>query len=76
VSLANELHRAPVRYDPTGHPIVDMAVRLPLPPFGVRHIGITYDMSPDTRRIYFPHPGDPLKPQEIGFVLNWAARLK
>jgi hypothetical protein len=76
VSLANELHRVPVRYGPIGHPVAGVAEKLPLPPFGVRHIGITYDVSPDKRRIYFPHPGDPLKPQEIGFVLDWAARLK
>lgn len=76
VSLANELHRVSVRYDAIGHPRVGMAVKLPLPPFGVRHIGITYDISPGGRRIYFPHPGDPPKPREIGFVLDWSARLK
>ena len=76
VSLANELHHVRVRYDSAGHPTFDVAVKLPLPPFGARHIGITYDISPDGRRIYFPHPGDPAKPREIGFVLDWAARLK
>jgi hypothetical protein len=76
VSLSDELYRVPVRYDSTGHPIVDVAVKLSLPPFGIRHIGSNYDISPDGRRIYFPYRGDPPKPHEVGFVLDWAARLK
>jgi eukaryotic-like serine/threonine-protein kinase len=76
VSLAHEFHRVPVRYDSTGYPIVGVAVKLPLPPLGVRHLDINYDISPDGRRIYFPYRGDPPKPREIGFVLDWATRLK
>jgi hypothetical protein len=30
-----------------------------------------YDITPDGRRVYFPHPGDETLPQEIGVVLDW-----
>jgi eukaryotic-like serine/threonine-protein kinase len=76
VSLANELHRVPLHFDRNDQVIVDAPVKLPIPPFGVRHLGTSYDVSPDARRVYFPHPGDPAKPREIGFVLDWAARLQ
>ena len=50
--------------------------RLAVPPFAERHWGTVYDVSPDGRRVYFPHPGDETVPREIGVVLGWRALFK
>ena len=43
---------------------------------GARRPGTSYDVSPDAGRVYFPHPGAPSKPRDLGFALERAARLK
>jgi hypothetical protein len=76
VNLDNELHRVTVGSDRDGRAIVEAPVKLPTPTFARGHLGTSYDVSPDAGRIYFPHPGTPPKPRDIGFALDWAARLK
>lgn len=76
VNLANGLHRVAVRFDRDDRFIVEGPVRLPIPPFARGHLGTSYDVSPDAGRVYFPHPGAPSKPRDLGFALDWAARLK
>jgi eukaryotic-like serine/threonine-protein kinase len=76
VNLDNELHRVAVRSDRDDRVIVERPARLPIPAFAPGHLGTSYDVSPDAARVYFPHPGAPSKPRELGFVLDWAARLR
>ncbi len=70
------LHGVSVR--PAGGGRLEFGVprRLAVPPFGERHWGTVYDVSPDGRRVYFPHPGDETSPHEIGVVLGWRALFK
>jgi eukaryotic-like serine/threonine-protein kinase len=76
VSLNNELHRVTVGTDRNDRVTVEPPSKLPIPTFAPGHLGTSYDISPDLTRIYFPHPGTPPKPREIGFALDWAASLK
>jgi len=76
VNLDRELHRVNVRFDRDDRVIVEGPVRLPIPPFARGHLGTSYDVSSDAGRVYFPHPGAPSKPRDVGFALDWAARLK
>ena len=76
VNLDNELHRAAVGSDRNDRLIVEPPAKLPIPTFAPAHLGTSYDVSPDAVRVYFPHPGAPSKPRELGFALDWAARLK
>jgi serine/threonine protein kinase/Tol biopolymer transport system component len=76
VSIDNELHRVAVGTDPNDRVIVEPPAKLPIPTFARGHLGTSYDVSPDAARVYFPHPGTPSKPRELGFALDWAARLK
>jgi serine/threonine protein kinase/Tol biopolymer transport system component len=73
VSLDNHLYVVPVQPGQDGSPIIGAAVRLPVPRFGASHIGITYDVSPDARRVYFHYEGDPARARAIGVVLDWSA---
>ena len=72
VSLDNQLHEVAVQREEDGSPSIGASVKLPVGRFGASHIGITYDVSPDARRVYLHHAGDPAKPREIGFVLDWS----
>jgi len=76
VTLDNELHVVPIQRDEDGTPVVGARVKLPIGRFGPSHVGTTYDVSPDARRVYFAHAGDPARPREIGFVLNWSALVR
>ena len=76
VSLDNELHRVVVGTDRSDRLIVEPPAKLPIPTFARGHLGTSYDVSPDAARVYFPHPGASSKPRELGFALDWAARLK
>jgi serine/threonine protein kinase/Tol biopolymer transport system component len=76
VSLDNELHRVAIGTDRNDRVIVEPPTKLPLPTFARGHLGTSYDVSPDAARVYFAHPGAPSKPRELGFALEWAARLK
>jgi serine/threonine protein kinase/Tol biopolymer transport system component len=76
VSLSNELHRVTVGTDRNDRVTVEPPSKLPIPTFAPGHLGTSYDVSPDAARVYFPHPGTPQKPREIGFALDWAASLK
>ena len=75
LNLDNELHRVAVRFDRDDRVIVEGPVKAPIPPFARGHLGTSYDVAPDAT-VYFPHPGAPSKPRDLGFVLDWAARLK
>ena len=76
VNLHGLLHGVSVR--PAGGGRLEFGVprRLAVPPFGARHWGTVYDVSPDGHRVYFPHPGDETFPHEIGVVLGWRALFK
>ena len=76
VNLDNELHRVAVGTDRNDRLIVEPPAKLPIPQFAPGHLGTSYDVSPDAARVYFPHPGAPSKPSELGFALDWATRLK
>jgi len=76
VSLDNELHVVPIQRDEDGSPVVGAGAKLPVGRFAPSHVGTTYDVSPDARRVFFHHAGDPVKPREIGFVLNWSALVR
>jgi dipeptidyl aminopeptidase/acylaminoacyl peptidase len=72
VSLDHQLHEVTVQRGQDGSPAIGASVKLPVGRFGASHIGITYDVSPDARRVYFHHAGDPATPREIGVVLDWS----
>jgi Tol biopolymer transport system component len=76
VSVDNDLHVVPVHRDENGGPALGARVKLREGRFGASHNGTVYDVSPDGRRVYFPHAGDPPKPREIAFVLNWSALVR
>lgn len=76
VNLDRALHRVAVGFDRDDHVTVEGPEQLPIPPFARGHLGTSYDVSPDADRVYFPHPGAPAKPRDLGFALDWAARLK
>ena len=76
VNLDHELHRVALRFDRDDRIVIEGPVKLPIAPFARGHLGTSYDVSPDAGRVYFPHPGAPSKPRDLGFALDWAARLK
>lgn len=76
VNLHGLLQGASVRPASGGRLEFGIPRQLAVPPFGERHWGTVYDVSPDGRRVYFPHPGDATFPHEIGVVLGWRALFK
>ena len=49
---------------------------LPVPGLGARHWGTIYEVTPDGRRLFFPHPGDEQPPREFRVVLDWMELLR
>jgi hypothetical protein len=71
-----QLYSVPVRPDAKQGLTFGAATMLGVPPLGERHWGTTYEVTPDGRRIFFPHAGDDRGPREFGVVLNWKALVK
>jgi Tol biopolymer transport system component len=67
-----QLFAVPIRPDGTSLRF-GPAAPLPVPALGERHWGTIYEVSPDGRRIYFPHAGNQRRPREFGVVLGWTA---
>jgi Tol biopolymer transport system component len=70
------LHSVDVRTDARLGLVFGAAVKLNVPPFGMRHWGTTYDVSLDGRRVYFPHPVGGHAPGEFSLVLGWSGLVK
>jgi serine/threonine protein kinase len=75
-NLKGILHSVPVRAAAGGGLEFGVPQRLDVPTFGDRHWGTVYDVSPDGRQVFFPHPGNDPFPREIGVVVGWRALLQ
>ena len=70
------IYSVPVRQDVPNGLTFGAATMLGVPPLGEPHWGTTYEVAPDGRRVYFPHPTDDRGPREFGVVLNWKTLIR
>ncbi len=71
IDATGQLFAVAVDADPINGLRFDAPQKLNVPLFGERHWGTVYDVSPDGRRIVFPHPGEDPPSRTITVMLNW-----
>jgi len=68
-----QLYGVTVRAGDDGGLVLGPPTTLDVPLLGERHWGTTYDVSPDGRRVFFPHPGEVRPARSFGVITGWKA---